>query len=206
MEARRPVKAPPVPPLYWSLLSDADKLEYVRLSQFFLADQALSGLVRAGREHRGAVFMREVLALLNYIERSVENAEIRCIVTGLAVHGPFVCINTRALKGILRRCKSSINGLFRELGYGQWRARWGREFVMLAMPSLRRDPGLLRQWTIRQVADDSNFCFVSKIPRVELPDDAEPTDADDARAAAQPALSLTLESNALVSEPPKGGN
>jgi hypothetical protein len=180
---------------YWNLLSEDDRLEYMRLSQRFFADQKLSALVRAGRERRGVVFMKEILAVLQYIERSSENTELRSIVTGLCIHGPFVCINTRALKGILCRCKSSINGLFQELGYGQWRARYDREFVMLAMPSLRKDPSVLRQWTIRQVADDSMFCFVSKIPRVELPGD--PGREGGAKGP------LVFEFTPIVSEPPR---
>jgi hypothetical protein len=176
----------------------------MRLSQRFFADQKLSALVRAGRERRQVIFMKEVLAVLQYIERSTENAEVRSIVTGLCFHGPFVCINTRALKGILCRCKSSINGLFQELGYGQWRARYDREFVLLAMPSLKKDPGMLRQWTIRQVAADSMFCFVSKIPRVELPDKAS-DEKMGGEAGGAPAKNtrFVFQFTPLVSEPPR---
>jgi hypothetical protein len=173
----------------------------MRLSQRFFADQKLSALVRAGRERREVIFMKEVLAILQYIERSPENTEVRSIVTGLCFHGPFVCINTRALKGILCRCKSSINGLFQELGYGQKRARHEREFVMLAMPSLRKDPRVLRQWTIRQVADDSMFCFVSKIPRVELP--SEEDDAPLGTGISHPTLGFVFQFTPIVSEPPQ---
>jgi hypothetical protein len=190
-----------VPFTYWGLLSEDDRLEYMRLSRRFFVDQKLSALVRAGRERREVVFMKEVLAVLQYIERSSENTEVRSIVTGLCFHGPFVCINTRALKGILCRCKSSINGLFQELGYGQRRARHDREFVMLAMPSLRKDLGVLRQWTIRQVADHSMFCFVSKIPRVEPPSDGDdaPLDTENPPSG----LGFLFQFTLLVSEPPQ---
>jgi hypothetical protein len=185
-----------IPFAYWNLLSEEDKLEYMRLSQRFFVDQKLSALVRAGRERREIIFMKEVLTILQYIERSSDNTEVRSIVTGLCFHGPFVCINTRALKAILRRCKSSINGLFQELGYGQRRARQDREFVLLAMPSLREDPGVLRQWTIRQVADDSMFCFVSKIPRVELPTEEAPMNRSSK-------LGFVFQFTPIVSEPPQ---
>jgi hypothetical protein len=201
---REPTHSSSIPFAYWGLLSEDDRLEYMRLSQRFFADQKLSALVRAGRERPQVVFMKEVLAILQYIERSMENTEIRSIVTGLCFHGPFVCINTRALKGILYRCKSSINGLFQELGYGQWRARYEREFVLLAMPSLKKDPTMLRQWTIRQVAADSMFCFVSKIPRVELPDGSGGEKTGGTTGGPPPnSNGFVFQFMSLVSEPPR---
>jgi hypothetical protein len=134
-----------------------------------------------------------VLTVLDYIEQSLANSEIRSIITGLYLQGPLLCINIRMLKEVLGRCKSSINGLFHLIGYRRFRARYDREFLVGAMPLLKNDLIVLRQWTVRQVADDAHFCFVSRLPRAGLPEEsAHPTWENE----------WVFQSTVILSEPP----
>jgi hypothetical protein len=161
----------PVPVVYWNLLPQDDRSEYIRLRTSFHHAQKISS-----KDRRVVTFRRELTIVIQFLERSPENLEARCIVTGVCFAGGIVCVNTRQLKGFLKRCKSSINGSFQQLGYVALRTKSkARNCVLTVLPSLQHDQNILRQWTVRAVSDDAEFCFLSSFSGAGLP---EITDRD----------------------------
>jgi hypothetical protein len=149
----------------WHSLSEDDRAEYFRLRASFEQNPKMSS-----KDRRVIAFPRELQAVLSYLERSSENKEARCIVTGLCFVGAVVCINTRQLKRLLNRCKSSINGSFQQLGYVAVRTKSkARSCAVAALPALERDQSLLRQWTCRVISDAAPVCFVSTFADVAFP-------------------------------------
>jgi hypothetical protein len=101
----------------------------------------------AERFQNALVFRNEVQLI---IDGTPFGREERSIVCGIAVAGPLIAVNTRQLKSLIGRCKSSINGSFRQLGYLAVKTKSkARECVLVILPSLKGDPGSLRQWTVR---------------------------------------------------------
>jgi hypothetical protein len=101
--------------------------------------------------------------LLEFIERSPVGVESRCILTGVAFAGAYCCVNTRQLKSLLGRSKSSINGGFQQLGYVSVKAR-AAECIEAILPWLTKDVNAFRQWTVRCATGNSPFCFLAKAP------------------------------------------
>jgi hypothetical protein len=116
-------------------------------------------------------FGRELTIVLQFLERSQENLEARSVVAGVCFAGSVACVNTRQLKGFLKRCKSSINGSFQQIGYIALRTKSkARQSVTTVLPSLHNEPSILRQWTVRVVSADAAFCFVSSFRYAILPE------------------------------------
>jgi hypothetical protein len=156
----------PVPVGYWNLLSPEDQSEYIRIRTNFHQGEKLSS-----KDCRIVTFRRELTILMAFLERDRENLEVRCIVAGVCFADGIVCVNTRQLKGLLRRCKSSINGAFQQLGYVALRTRTKtRGCVVGLLPSLQQAPAMIKQWSVRVVTAAADFCFVSSFSAVGLPE------------------------------------
>jgi hypothetical protein len=156
----------PVPASYWTLLSQEDRSEYIRLRNGFHHGQKISS-----KDRRTVTFGRELTIVLQFLERIPENLEARSVGAGVCFAGSVACVNTRQLKGFLKRCKSSINGSFQQLGYIALRTKSkARQCVTTVLPSLQNEPSILRQWTVRVVSADAAFCFVSSFSHAILPE------------------------------------
>jgi hypothetical protein len=93
------------------------------------------------------------------------------VVAGGCFAGSVACVNTRQFKGVLKRCKSSINGSFQQLGYVALRTKSkARQCVTTVLPSLQNEQAILRQWTVRVVSLGAAFCFVSSFCHAILPE------------------------------------
>jgi hypothetical protein len=156
----------PVPFAYWSQLSQDDRSEYLRLRTSFHDAQKVSS------KDRGIVtFHGELTVVMQFQERRADRMEARCVVTGVCFAGPIVCVNTRQLRGLLKRCKSSINGSFQQLGYVTLRTKSkARTCLIAALPSLENEQAMLRRWTVRVASGEANFCFLSAYSRLPLPE------------------------------------
>jgi hypothetical protein len=149
----------------WNALSQADRDEFVRLRVWYLQSQR----VPPG-ERRTMKFANELFMAIQWVERSTDHVEERALVAGICCVGPIICINTRQLKPLISRCKSSINGLLHELGYiSVWTKTKVRLCLIQALPSIWGNPEQLRQWTIRHASQTTTFCFVSRFACGELP-------------------------------------
>lgn len=161
----------PAPATFWNILSQEDRSEYLRLRQSFHNGQKISS-----KDRRIVTFRKELNIVLQYLERSPENMEARCILIGVCFVGPLICVNTRQLKSFLSRCKSSINGSFQQLGYVALKTKAkARSCCVAVLPSLQNHQTVLRQWTVRVAGEEAPFCFVSSYKYVDLP---EITDED----------------------------
>jgi hypothetical protein len=156
-------------PEYWNQLSGDDKSEFLKLRANFRQGQKMSS-----KDRRVVTFRRELHMVRDYLERSSGNREARCIIAGVCFVGPYVCINTRQLKSFLSRCKSSINGSFQQLGFIALRTKSkAKNCVIAALPSLRNQQDMLRQWTVRWTSEQADFCFVTSFSCFDMPEIAE---------------------------------
>lgn len=156
---------PPANSSIWNQLSQDDKSEYIRIREEFHQNQKVTS-----KDRRVVTFRKELLTVLQFLERGPDNLETRCILTGICFAGPIVCVNTRQLKSFLCRCKSSINGSFQQLGYLALKTKSKtRSCVVAVLPSLMNHQNILRQWTVRVVSDEAQFCFVSSFSNAKIP-------------------------------------
>jgi hypothetical protein len=161
----------PGPVGIWNSLSQEDRTEYFRIRGIFHHGQKMPP-----KDRCIITFRHELTIVMQYLNRSPDNVEARCIVVGVCFVGGIACINTRQLKTFLNRCKSSINGSFQQLGYVALRTKSkARSCVAAALPALRHDQYLLRQWTSRIVSEVAPVCFVSSLRGIVFP---EISDAD----------------------------
>jgi hypothetical protein len=135
----------------WSALDPEDKQMYLTLRNSLLGRGPRDDLPSESR------FRFELQEVIAFVNRSPAHREERAIVVGLAIHGQFMAVNTWQLKNLIGRCKSSINGCFRSLGYLGFRAKGkSRQRVLEILPTLEADAGALRQWTARLKASSSS--------------------------------------------------
>ena len=169
----------PAPSVFWNSLSQEDRNEYLRLRQSFHSGQKISS-----KDRRIVTFRKELNIVLQYLERSSQNMEARCILTGVCFVGPLICVNTRQLKSFLSRCKSSINGSFQQLGYVALKTKAkARNCCVAVLPALQNHQTVLRQWTVRVAGEEAPFCFVSSFPYVGLPEITEDDLFDEKKTA-----------------------
>ena len=107
------------------------------------------------KENHLISFQKDLNSVMSFIERRPECREERAIISGFYFTGSFICVNTRQLKFLMGRCKSSLNNGFQSLGYMSAKAK-SKQWFMNCLPSLLNDNNLFRQWTIR--------CLETKIP------------------------------------------
>jgi len=153
-------------PAFWDRLPSDDKSEFLRLRAQLHSDQQNSS-----KDSRVVTFRRELVIVLQFIERSGAFREERSILAGIAFGGPFICVNTRTLKAFLGRCKSSINGGFQQMGYVALKNKTkARACIITVMQPLGSDANQLRQWTVRGASPSAESCFLSSFPARLLPD------------------------------------
>lgn len=146
-----------ISPTIWNMLSLEDRGEYHRLKNQF--NQMQRG---AYKDRKPNNFVNDIIALIGYINRSESKKQERSLMVGLAFSGPYICVNTRQLKSVVGRCKSSINGSFQQLNYTALKTKQkAKECIQSLFPSYTGDTGTLRQWTVRCVTDECQFCFYS---------------------------------------------
>jgi hypothetical protein len=156
----------PSPLGLWNRLSESDKTEYMHIQTAFKNAPKITS-----RDRRVHTFPRDLGIVINFIESSNENSDIRAILVGLCFVGPVVCINTQRLKEFTNRCKSAVNGSFQELGYIAFRSKSkARECVLTSLPALRPFPAIIRQWTARAVSAEAHQCFLSSFSAENLPE------------------------------------
>lgn len=136
---------PAVLPQYWTLLNDADKNSYSNLKVSFTV-----GSVRRNRGHRIETFDGILDAIHRFAEQGNDDDWKRCLVCGVCWLDQAIAINTRQLRLLISKCKSSINGSLQKLGYStntsiseSWKILFSR------IPLLKDNFSEIRQWTIR---------------------------------------------------------
>lgn len=132
-------------PLYWDLLSDADRAGYEALRANFN-----EGAGKRNRGHRVETFDTMLDEIRKYAERHDGNDWKRFLVCGVCWIDNTIAINTRQLRLLVTKCKSSINGSLQKLGYVTDTSHAESGNVLFTqIPSLRDNFTEIRKWTIR---------------------------------------------------------
>jgi hypothetical protein len=134
---------------HWNLLSadDQEVLAGIRV--------ALSAPTLHNKRNRRVIDLREVLDTLKIFQfHTQDDTWKRCLVTGFVELDDSLAINVTQLHTLIFKCKSSINGSLRRMGYSvalNTVAAFNKLFEVI--PALKRNPAELRQWTIRQPSE-----------------------------------------------------
>jgi hypothetical protein len=135
-------------------LSAHDQRFYSALRERFLQKRS------AEKGENALLFRSEIQTVIEFIDHSQIGREQRSIIAGLALSGSFILVNTRQLKHLIRRCKSSINGSFQHMGCLAVKPKSkARECILGILPTLRTDQGAIRQWTVRFNKSNSGTLF-----------------------------------------------
>lgn len=131
---------------FFSELSEADQHTYETLRQY------LAEPINKNKRNKSVeTFAANLQAIKNFVVRGDADDWKRAYVCGICWIGDAIAINTRNLRVLTAKCKSSINGLFQSMGYGT--APQGSETgaaVVHYFPVLRGNYTESRQWTVRK--------------------------------------------------------
>ncbi|EAY04835.1 hypothetical protein TVAG_226480 [Trichomonas vaginalis G3] len=132
-------------PNHYEDLEEEDKREY---------NQIRSIIQQSGRNHRGKrleAFSELLDTLKNFAVRGDSNDWKRCLVVGVCWLENAIAINTRQLRQLTNKCKSSINGSLQRIGYMPVANHsLLNDLLQEKIPFLKGNFSELRQWTIRQ--------------------------------------------------------
>lgn len=136
-------------PNFFQLLSPTDKVQYGYLRV------ALNN--KSQRNKRVEAFTDAINKIKEFCVRGDCDDWKRCLVCGLAWFGDDIAINTRQLRFIVLKCKSSINGSLLKTGYNYTvgRTETAKE-IAHKFPILKDNMSEIRQWTIRRMTSVSS--------------------------------------------------
>ena len=141
MAAGSLIKRPP----HFELLSEDDKEMYKKIM-----DAIQAPTLQSKRNKRLTEF-EDIIEAIEVFENheDVEKWK-RYLVCGLYRFENGIAVNISSLKQLIHRCKSSINGSLKDLGYDKVinKARTCTELIQ-AIPYLQKKANELRQWTVR---------------------------------------------------------
>jgi hypothetical protein len=94
---------------------------------------------------------REIIDAIDFFENTDEQDRWkRCLVCGICKVTDGIAVNTNQFQKLISKCKSSINGCLKALGYDQVSLKPSvNDELLQQIPYLRMNPGDYRQWTIR---------------------------------------------------------
>lgn len=135
------MKGPP----HFEILSQADQDTYNRISA------AISAPTNRNKRNKRADDFREILeALILYENHDEVDKWKRCLVCGLYPFEGGIAVNISTLKKLIFKCKSSINGSLKAIGYPNVTNKSSScEELLNGIPYLRGNQAELRQWTVR---------------------------------------------------------
>lgn len=131
-------------PPYWEILSDVDREGYHDLRNRLAMNRS------DGRDGSTDSFESVLRAVRTFSERNDENDWKRFLVCGVCWMDRAIAVNTRQLRLLVSKCKSSINGSLKKMGYSTNTAHsesW--KILFPRIPRLQNHFTELRQWTIR---------------------------------------------------------
>lgn len=145
-------------PAFFNLLSSKDQEKYIELQK-----KAANEENRYNRFRRLST-MREIFnAIRQFCETENEDKWKRYLVCGIFWYDDYVVINTRQLRILIAKCKSSINGALLKMGYETVHKK-SIDFSFLTnyIPLLEKNHSDFRQWTIRKKIKEFNETHKTK--------------------------------------------
>ena len=133
-------------PAFFALLSQPDRKGYEDLRA------ELSSSDRKFKRYKRIKSLQDaLLAIQRFCMRGAEDDWKRYLVCGVCWMGFDIAINTRQLRLLINKCKSSINGALAKMGYSTApiKGDLSRSLVM-AIPFLKGNFAEQRMWTIRR--------------------------------------------------------
>ena len=145
-------------PPFFELLSPLDKQRY-----FELRDSLLDSDKRYKKNMRIESLQEALTAVKSYCLRGDENDWKRCLVAGICWLSPYdIAVNTRQLRLLLNKCKSSINGALSKMNYSTITGKNVATTALLKyIPYLQGNFVEQRQWTLRRQFHASPYVGVS---------------------------------------------
>ncbi|OHS96477.1 hypothetical protein TRFO_37333 [Tritrichomonas foetus] len=134
-------------PAFFSNLSPSDQLQYHELRR-----RLSSKNNRYNRNKRLETFQDTLQAIQTFCVRNSEDDWKRYLVCGICWIDEGICINTRQLRILLGKSKSSINGALQKIGYETVPSKGNDAAPLVSkIPYLKQFFAEQRQWTIRKL-------------------------------------------------------
>lgn len=133
-------------PAFFALLNEADRKGYETLRA------ELSSSDRKFKRYKRVKSLQDALMeIQRFCRRGADDDWKRYLVCGVCWVGFDIAINTRQLRLLINKCKSSINGALAKMGYSTApiKGDLSRGLVM-AIPFLKGNFAEQRMWTIRR--------------------------------------------------------
>lgn len=142
-------------PCFFELLSQQDREWYENMRR------TLTDSTRRYKKNTRVESLRDALHMIrHFCVRRDDSDWRRCLVCGVCWMGEEVlAINTRQLRLLVDKCKSSINGALVKMGYDAYPSHSiDAAFIVIYIPFLKGNFTEQRQWTVRrrvaQTVDD----------------------------------------------------
>ena len=162
-------------PPHLELLSDDDKQMYMKIMNAIQAPTLQSKRNKRLTEFEDMIEAIEVFENHEDIEKWK-----RYLACGLFRFENGIAVNISTLKQLIHRCKSSINGSLKALGYNQVISKASScKELLQAIPYLAKRANELRQWTVRyknKEGETKNEEIVAAIPSIIVVE--EPTEIE----------------------------
>lgn len=133
-------------PMFFDLLDDDDKEKYNELRK------VISNSDKRYKKNKRIESLQEALDLIQKfcIRNDLDNWK-RFLVCGVCWMGQDIAINTRQLRLLIDKCKSSINGALSKMGYSTAPIKSSITAALLTyIPYLKGNFVEQRQWTVRR--------------------------------------------------------
>lgn len=154
-------------PAFFDLLSESDRKGYIDLR-----NELMSSDTKFKRYQRITSLRDALYAIHKYCTRNSNDDWKRYLVCGVCWMGWDIAINTRQLRILINKCKSSINGALAKMGYSTAPIKTeGSSSLLKAIPFLKGNFVELRMWTIRrrQISSplpSNKIGYISPLPTI----------------------------------------
>ncbi|EAY21700.1 hypothetical protein TVAG_237260 [Trichomonas vaginalis G3] len=132
-------------PMFMSILSPEDKTAYEELQNVLAAPDH-----RYNRNKRIVTFQDMLAQIKAFCIKGDVNDWKRYLVCGICWIGSDIAINTRQLRILLGKSKSTINGAFSKMGYETLPFKNNDSALQEKIPFLKGNFSESRQWTVRR--------------------------------------------------------
>lgn len=135
-----------VRPAFFDLLTESDKEKYDVLRE------ELSSTDRKFKRYKRITSLQDALAAIQeYCSRGDKDDWKRALVCGVCWMGGDIAINTRQLRLLINKCKSSINGALAKMGFSSVPIKGDSSSQLVqAIPFLKGNFLEQRMWTVRR--------------------------------------------------------